>query len=133
MQFIWNNLDCSNVRVEIYHLKDETTGKVQADPDVKTAFTKSGFKWKTLSNDPATGKRAQVMQANRPATIKYDGHLRNIVPGTEPLTIGAAAFIELTKKKVESTTDHNHSSKSSSYVSCILGALKHFKEEKKIE
>jgi hypothetical protein len=61
MQFIWSNLDCSNVRVEIYHLKDESSGKIQADPDVKNAFTKSGFKWKTLSNDPSTGKRAQVM------------------------------------------------------------------------
>ena len=58
MQFVWTKLDCQNVRVEIYHFKDEATGKVQADPDVKNAFTKSGFKWKTLSNDPATGKRA---------------------------------------------------------------------------
>jgi hypothetical protein len=41
---------------------------MQADPDVKNAFTKVGFKWKTLSNDPVTGKRAQVMQLNRPST-----------------------------------------------------------------
>jgi len=58
MEFIWKNVDCSNVRIEIYHMKDEASGKFQADPDVKNAFTKCGFKWKTLSNDPITGKRA---------------------------------------------------------------------------
>lgn len=58
MEFIWKYVYCTNVRVEIYHLKDESTGKVQADPDVKNAFAKQGFKWKTLSNDPSTGKRA---------------------------------------------------------------------------
>lgn len=67
MEFVWKNVYCTNVRVEIYHLKDEQTGKMQADVNVKNAFTKAGFKWKTLSNDPATGKRAQIMQANRPA------------------------------------------------------------------
>jgi hypothetical protein len=58
MEFIWKNVDCSNVRIEIYHMKDEATGKFQADPDVKNPFTKCGFKWKTLSNDPVSGKRA---------------------------------------------------------------------------
>lgn len=58
MEFIWKYMYCTNVRVEIYHMKDEASGKVQADPDVKNAYAKQGFKWKTLSNDPHTGKRA---------------------------------------------------------------------------
>jgi hypothetical protein len=53
--------------VEVMHIKDEETGKMAADPGVKTAYTSQAFKWKTLSNDPATGKRAQVMQLANPA------------------------------------------------------------------
>ena len=54
---IWRTVYCTHIRVELYHITDET-GKMQADPDVKNAFSKIGFKWKTLSNDPSTGKRA---------------------------------------------------------------------------
>jgi hypothetical protein len=61
MNFVWANVDCQNCRVEIFHIKDPATGQMKADPDVKTAFTKNIFKWKTLTNDPVTGKRAQVM------------------------------------------------------------------------
>lgn len=49
-------------------MKEDASGKIQADIDVKDALSKNGFKWKTLSNDPVTGKRAQIMQINRPAT-----------------------------------------------------------------
>jgi hypothetical protein len=132
MDFIWNNLYCSNVRVEIYHLKDEASSKIQADPDVKNAFTKCGFKWKTLSNDPATGKRAQVMQANRPPNSKFDESLRNITPGMEPLTIKAAVYLDLTKQKVDPSEEVN-SADAASMISCTLGCLKHFKEERKVE
>lgn len=68
VDFIWRTVYCTHIRVELFHLKEDASGKIQADIDVKGALTKCGFKWKTLSNDPATGKRAQVMQLNRPAT-----------------------------------------------------------------
>ena len=58
IEFIWKHVQCSNVRVEIYNLKDEATGQSKVCPEVKAAFTKNGFKWKTLSNDPHTGKIA---------------------------------------------------------------------------
>jgi hypothetical protein len=58
---------CQHIRLELYHQTD-AAGKIQADPDVKNAYAKAGFKWKTLTNDPATGKRAQIMQCNRVAT-----------------------------------------------------------------
>lgn len=67
VEFMWKTVYCQHIRVELYHLKEED-GKMQADPDVKNAFAKCGFKWKTLTNDPHTGKRAQVMQLNRFAT-----------------------------------------------------------------
>jgi len=57
-QYIWKEIACDHVRVEIIHIKDEATGKLAADPGVKTAYAQKGFKWKTLSNDPTTGKRA---------------------------------------------------------------------------
>ena len=34
------------------------------DPLVKAVYTEKQFRWKTLKNDPLTGKRAQIMQYN---------------------------------------------------------------------
>jgi hypothetical protein len=58
LEFIWMNLNCSNVRVEIFHLKDPESGHIKVDMEIKNAFSNSGFKWKTLTNDRITGKRA---------------------------------------------------------------------------
>jgi hypothetical protein len=58
IDFLWRRVYCQNIRVEIYHIKDEETQQMKVDLDVKNAFAKCGFKWKTLSNDPITGKRA---------------------------------------------------------------------------
>ena len=58
VNFIWKKVQCSNIRVELFHVKDEETGAIKVIPEVKNAFSKNGFKWKTLSNDPVTGKRA---------------------------------------------------------------------------
>ena len=55
--FIWSDMPCDNVRVELYHFKDET-GKVNVDNFIKTTYSSKGFKWKTLTNDPVSGKRA---------------------------------------------------------------------------
>jgi len=52
---------CTNIRVEIFHQQHEG-GQFKVDPEVKLAFSGVGFKWKTLNNDPATGRRSQVMQ-----------------------------------------------------------------------
>lgn len=61
VEYIWKYVYCSNIRVEIFHIKDQQTGQMKVDPDIKTAYTNCGFKWKTLTNDPHTGKRAQIM------------------------------------------------------------------------
>ena len=78
IDFIWKKVYCSNIRIEIYHLKDETTGQFKVEADVKNAFTAKGFKWKTLSNDPVSGKRAQIMQLNKPATVGAFENLRKL-------------------------------------------------------
>lgn len=124
---------CTHVRAEIYHLKDEATGKLQADLHVKNAFTKSGFKWKTLSNDPASGKRAQIMQANRPASaIQFEETHRNIESGKEPITIKAGVLmsinpIENKEQKLQQNIEFN-----TKLISCLVGSLVHYKEQKKI-
>ena len=64
VDFIWKNLPCENIRVEIYHIKDEGTGQIKADPHIKAVYAAKRFRWKTLTNDPTTGKRAQIMQLN---------------------------------------------------------------------
>jgi len=56
--FVWQEIPCDNIRVELFHFKDEETGKMNVDNDIKQAYTSKGFRWKTLTNDPATGKRA---------------------------------------------------------------------------
>jgi hypothetical protein len=71
----------------MYHLKDPETGKFGANPDVKDAFAKAGFKWKALTNDPSTGKRAQIMQAAKPATAPQFENTRRLNLGSEPLII----------------------------------------------
>ena len=58
VEYIWKHMPCEHVRVELLHIKDEETGKTAADVDVKTCFTSKGFRWKTLTNDPTTGRRA---------------------------------------------------------------------------
>jgi hypothetical protein len=95
INFIWKTVYCQHIRLELFH-KQDSAGKFQADPDVKNAFSKLGFKWKTLSNDPHTGKRAQIMQLSRPITAPgFDKKYRKMEPGVEPLTIKAAFIIGL--------------------------------------
>ena len=51
-------------RIDLFHMKDEDGGeKLQSDAELKNALgmNKKGFKWKTLINDPDTGKRYQIM------------------------------------------------------------------------
>ena len=124
---IWRTVYCTHIRVELFHISDDT-GKMQADPDVKNAFSKVGFKWKTLSNDPATGKRAQIMQLNRfPTSPAYEPKMRHIEAATEPVTIKAGLVLSLSHKPHKMhTVDHGaEKTDKIALVSCIIGSLKH--------
>jgi len=57
LEYIWTEMPCDHCRVEILHLKD-SEGNTKVDPDVKAAYAGCKFRWKTLTNDPKTGKRA---------------------------------------------------------------------------
>lgn len=58
LDFIWRKIYCDKLRVEVFHVKNTTTGKMAADPVIKAAYNDAKFRWKTLNNDPKTGKRA---------------------------------------------------------------------------
>lgn len=75
--------------MELYHTKNEATGRAAADPEIKKAVQAEKFKWFTLQNDPATGKRSQIMQLNRPkeGIPELDISARRMVPGKEPIQI----------------------------------------------
>ena len=123
VDYIWRNVHCMHIRIELYHQLDEPTGKLQADPDVKNALTKVGFKWKTLSNDPVTGKRAQIMQLNKPAAAPA---LEKGRAGEEPVTIKAG--LVMTIGQVKSTAASQDKKSTVALVSCILGSLNHLKD-----
>ena len=52
---------------------------------------KKGFKWKTMLNDPVTGKRFQIMQMNKPMGVVVDTkNDRRLTVKQEPITLKAA-------------------------------------------
>ena len=62
---MFGSIPCDHIRVEINHFKDQN-GNLKVDNSVKNAYSAIGFRWKTLNNDPLTGKRSQVMQLENP-------------------------------------------------------------------
>ena len=77
--YIFEQLGADTIRIDLYHFLDEAdpNAKVQkADSDVKEALIqqKKGYKWKTLINDPSTGKRHQVMEMPRPKEMAAPQH-----------------------------------------------------------
>ena len=60
-EFIWTNLNADTIRIDLYHYKDtsEPDAQLKACNEIKDALSmnRQGFKWKTLINDPETGKR----------------------------------------------------------------------------
>lgn len=68
---------------------------MKVDLNVKNAYAEKAFRWKTLTNDPATGKRAQIMQLNNSRGVKT---LRQ-----EPFAIKLALVLKLTDQAVQSS------------------------------
>ena len=65
LKHAWTIMQADTVRVDLHHFQDASKPDqaMQADPEIKTilAMNRRGFKWKTLINDAATGKRYQTM------------------------------------------------------------------------
>lgn len=71
LKHAWTVLKADTIRLDLHHFQDASKpdSAKQADPEVKAivAMNRKGFKWKTLINDAATGRRYQTMQMARPA------------------------------------------------------------------
>lgn len=76
VDFIWNNMFADSIRLDLFHFVDQNdpNAKLAADNYLKGVFgmNRRGFKWKTVINDPKTGKRYQVMQMNKPKDYEAD-------------------------------------------------------------
>ena len=100
-----------HIRVDLQHIKDEATDKRAADTEINAALSmnRKGFKWKTLINDPDTGKRFQIMQLNKPADLYVDPE--SVVKGRQmkhkqqPLTIKAGMIFRLFKEAHRGITE----------------------------
>ena len=66
VNFIWKRIHCQHIRLEQIHVIDPKTEKLGAEPGLRDALKLEKFKWQSLINDPATGKRSQLMQLNKP-------------------------------------------------------------------
>ena len=100
VEFIWHQMYAETIRIDLYHFKDEESGKLQANQDIKVSLgmEKKGFKWKTMLNDPATGKRYQIMQMNKPKDLEIDTkNDRRLTVKQEPITLKAALVLRLFK------------------------------------
>ena len=67
---------------------NEETKKFAADITIKKALQGQAFKWKSLVNDPKSGKRSQLMELKKPASAPPFENTRNLEPGQEPITKG---------------------------------------------
>ena len=82
-----------------------------ADVEIKTALAmnRKGFKWKTLINDPDTGKRFQIMQLNKPADLTVDSEAvvkaRKMKHKQQPLSIKAGMIFRLFKEAYRDITE----------------------------
>lgn len=65
IDYIWKHIPSDNIRVELFHYTDREDNKMKCDPFMKQVYAEKRFRWKTLVNDPKSGKRAQIMQLNR--------------------------------------------------------------------
>ena len=92
IDYIWHKMLADHVRVDLYHVKEEDKKDGEDEEDVNDAFSvgstysvntvgeiktalsmnKTGFRWKTLINDPESGTRYQIMQMNRPLMLQVD-------------------------------------------------------------
>jgi hypothetical protein len=114
IDFIWEKLNPDTIRLDIYHFRDKNApqSSMRADPDIKAAIAmeKKGFKWKTLINDPETGKRYQIMQLNKPKDAQPNNYIENnrkMKLRQEPLSIKAGMLLRIYKQLILEVSDRS--------------------------
>lgn len=96
---------------------------------------KKGFKWKSVKNDPDTGKRFQIMQMMRPVGLALDAgkqQERKIVAKREPIMIKAGVILRLFKDVYTDNTERSGSTNKIEVPYCLMSALLKLKNDKQI-
>lgn len=106
VDFVWRRIYCDHIRLELFHLTNEETKKMAADPAITAALKAEKFRWKSLINDPKTGKRAQIMDLKKPAADQLPPfeNSRGLNPGQEPIMIKTAMLMRVEEGAVPSAT-----------------------------
>lgn len=134
VNFIWHEMYAETIRIDLYHFKDES-GALKANQDIKVSLgmEKKGFKWKTMLNDPATGKRYQIMQMNKPKDLVVEPkNDRKLTLKQEPITLKAAVVLRLYKDVYSDKTDRTNDNNKIELPYCMMSALQQLKSDKQI-
>jgi len=67
LEFLWKYSHCDAIRLNLFHIKNNETGKTLADPEIKAILKLKKFKWKTVINDTATGQRSEILEVQNTA------------------------------------------------------------------
>lgn len=148
LHFIWTNLDCDTVRIDLYHYEQMMNGsmKQQANAELKTvlAMNKKGFKWKTLQNDPRSGVRFQIMEMKRPSDLPRTSKIQGadhplLVSGVHLYMLSAEdSYIDESFERVNSGDGVESAGKTGSKLarveipSCFFASLRHIQAEKRV-
>jgi len=62
IDYIWKNMHCSAVRMNLYHFKAPDSEQLKADPDMKKMLKVKKFKWKTVINDTVSDIRYEILE-----------------------------------------------------------------------
>ena len=64
LDYIWKNDNCEEVRCHLLH-REKEDGELKEEEMMKKAFSKTGWRWKSLTNDKYTGSRSTVYGIRR--------------------------------------------------------------------
>lgn len=108
LEHIWKLTHCHAIRVNLYHLKDSTTGQLKADPEFKGLLKAKKFKWKTVQNDMDAGTRSEILELQNldfqsqmiksKASIYREGLQREDIL-KEPVTIYFSSMVAFGREK----------------------------------
>ena len=64
LAYVWKHDNCEEVRCNLLHREMED-GELKVEERMKEAFSKTGWRWKSLTNDKYTGSRSTVYGVKR--------------------------------------------------------------------
>ena len=62
LDYIWKNMHCSAIRMNLYHFKAPDSDQLKADPEMKKLLKAKKFKWKTVINDTVSSIRYEILE-----------------------------------------------------------------------